>query len=325
MGHQPLLRQLADGFDHRIGGGIQRAVPIPLDLHEPGFLQLSELATEVRLAEARALHQRGDIIAAIADLAHQTQPCRFAEQPEKATELLHHLRGELADGAALRRPCLARHPPSYADTGIMQLDRYGSMDVLYWDQRYREEGFAYGDQPNDFLREQAAELPVGDAFCLAEGEGRNAVHLAALGHHVTAQDLSAVGLDKAQALAESRGLSLMTQQGDLADWRPEPGSVDLVVAIWMHLPPPLRAQVLAASVCALRPGGVLLLEAYTPRQLGLGSGGPPSLDLLVEPDQLERELSGLRLEILRECRRLIREGRYHQGESAVVQLRGRKI
>lgn len=66
--------------------------------------------------------------------------------------------------------------------------------AAFWDGLYGEPGCAYGEQPNDFLREQAAALPTGEALCLAEGEGRNAVHLAQLGHRVLAQDLSAVGL-----------------------------------------------------------------------------------------------------------------------------------
>lgn len=214
--------------------------------------------------------------------------------------------------------------PLYGDTGIMPLPSGMVVTVHFWDARYRCEGFAYGDQPNDFLREQAAAWSPGEAICLAEGEGRNAVHLAALGHRVAAQDLSAVGLEKARALAARRGVALETLHGDLADWQPVPESLDLVVAIWMHVPAELRARVLQASVRALRPGGVLLLEGYTPRQLGRDSGGPPSADLLMEPEQLERELQGLRLEILRECLRPIQEGLCHQGDSAVVQVLGRK-
>lgn len=140
--------------------------------------------------------------------------------------------------------------------------------------RYSEPGFAYGTQPSDFLRDQAGLLPVGDALCLAEGEGRNAVHLASLGHSVTAQDISPVGLAKAAELASERSVALRTLCCDLADFDPAPESVDLVVAIWMHLPPELRAQVHGKAVACLRPGGHLILEAYTPRQLAFGTGGP---------------------------------------------------
>ena len=134
--------------------------------------------------------------------------------------------------------------------------------AAFWDARFRESGFAYGDQPNDFLKEQAAGLPPGRALCLAEGEGRNAVHLAQLGHSVLAQDLSGVGLAKAMRLAASRGVTIETLHGDLAAFDPEPASADLVVAIWMHLPPPLRAETHRRAVAALRPGGHLILEAY---------------------------------------------------------------
>jgi SAM-dependent methyltransferase len=165
--------------------------------------------------------------------------------------------------------------------------------LQFWNQRYREQGFAYGSEPNDFLRQQAAALKPGQALCLAEGEGRNAVHLARLGHRVMAQDLSPVGLQKARDLAATHGVSIETHCCDLADFQPEPERVDLVVAIWMHLPPAMRAKVHRQAVAALRPAGILILEAYTPRQLELATGGPPSRDLLVEPEALQLELEGL--------------------------------
>lgn len=194
----------------------------------------------------------------------------------------------------------------------------------FWNSRYSEPGFAYGRRPNDFLREQAASLPAGEALCLAEGEGRNAAHLAELGHRVTAQDLSPVGLAKAEQLARDRGVALSTLCCDLAHFNPAPQSVDLVVAIWMHLPPDLRARVHAQAVAALRPGGHMILEAYTPRQLAFATGGPSVDTLLIEPEQLRKELAGLELLVLQERERWIEEGPYHHGQSAVVQALARK-
>lgn len=194
----------------------------------------------------------------------------------------------------------------------------------FWDGRYAEAAFAYGDEANDFLVAEAAGLPAGAVLCLAEGQGRNGVHLAALGHRVTVQDLSPVGLARAEQLARERGVTIQTIGGDLADFEPDPESTDLVVAIWMHLPPALRATVHRRAVRALRPGGHLILEAYTPRQLELGSGGPPQAELLIEPEQLRLELSGLEWLVLREQRRLVEEGLYHCGISAVVQAHGIK-
>ena len=198
------------------------------------------------------------------------------------------------------------------------------MNQDFWDQRFRESGYAYGTEPNDFLRASVAKLPPGDALCLAEGGGRNAVHLALKGHRVTAQDLSPVGLEKAQQLAQGQGVSLTCVRGDLREFKPEPESVDLVVAIWMHLEPELRALVHRRAVRALRPGGHLILEAYTPEQLRHGTGGPPNPELLITAQQLQNELKGLNWLELQETERRIEEGPLHQGQSAVVQAFGQK-
>ena len=207
---------------------------------------------------------------------------------------------------------------AYADSRIMQDPRQ------FWDSRYGEAAFAYGSEPNTFLAEQAQGLPPGEALCLAEGQGRNGVHLATLGHRVCIQDLSPIGLACAEQLAQQRGVTVSTVCGDLATFEPAAASVDLVVAIWMHLPPELRAVVHRRAVQALRPGGHLILEAYTPAQLALGTGGPPQANLLISADDLRRELAGLEWLVLRERQRPISEGPYHQGVSAVVQACGRK-
>ncbi|MBX3269923.1 MAG: class I SAM-dependent methyltransferase [Sandaracinaceae bacterium] len=190
-----------------------------------------------------------------------------------------------------------------------------------WDRRYAEEGFAYGEEPNDFLREVAPRLPAGDVVCLAEGEGRNAVFLAARAGagRVIAVDQSAVGLEKAAALARARGLALETVVADLADYAPPAGAA-VVVSIWAHVPPAIRAPLHARVVEALRPGGALVLEAYTPAQVGRGTGGPPTAESMMTLAALREELRGLELAVGRELVREVREGRYHDGESAVVQV-----
>ena len=207
---------------------------------------------------------------------------------------------------------------TYDDGRIMQDPRQ------FWDDRYAEADFAYGCEPNDFLAEQAQRLPVGNALCLAEGQGRNGIHLASLGHRVQVQDLSPVGLERAQALARERGVTIETICCDLDSFEPEAESTDLVVVIWMHLPPPLRARVHQRALMALRPGGHLILEAYTPGQPELGTGGPPQRELLITAADLRHELAGLDWIVLEERQRQIEEGPYHHGPSAVVQALGRK-
>jgi SAM-dependent methyltransferase len=199
------------------------------------------------------------------------------------------------------------------------------MQASFWDARYAEEGFAYGTEPNDFVREVAHRIrPGGKVLCLAEGEGRNAAFLAARGHAVLAVDQSTVGLEKARRLAAERGATIDVLAADLAVWAAEEGAFDAVVATSAHLPRPARSHMHAAAVRALAPGGVLILEAYTPRQLAFRTGGPPDEALLVEPEHLREELAGLTLERLEEIEREMAEGKYHRGRSAVVRALGVK-
>jgi SAM-dependent methyltransferase len=197
-----------------------------------------------------------------------------------------------------------------------------------WDQRYGEPGFAYGTRPNDFLAEQAHQIPAGGRVCeLAAGEGRNAVYLAELGYDVTAVDSSLVGLEKARTLACERGVAIRTVHRDLADFDLGSGQWDGIVSIFAHVPVPLRERLHAAIPAALNPGGCLVLEAYTPQHpLMLGRGGPPAerIDLFMSLPVLRKELMGLDFEIGQEVERSIEEGIYHQGHSAVVQVLGRK-
>ncbi len=189
-----------------------------------------------------------------------------------------------------------------------------------WDERYGVDGFAYGTEPNDFLREVAPRLKKGRVLSLGEGEGRNAVFLAGQGFDVTGVDGSRVGLEKARRLAAERGVRLETVQADLADFTITPGAWDAIVSIWCHLPRAVRAAVHAQVVKGLAPGGAFVLEAYRPKQLEYKTGGPPSVDLLPTLEELKQELSGLDFEIGRELDRDVREGRYHGGLSAVVQV-----
>jgi SAM-dependent methyltransferase len=195
-----------------------------------------------------------------------------------------------------------------------------------WDQRYSEPGFAYGTEPNDFLAANAERhVPAhGDVLCLAEGEGRNAVFLAGRGFRVTAVDGSAVGLQKAQALARERGVTIHTVVADLADFDLGVERWDGIVSIWCHTPPALRARLHRAVVAALRPGGVLLLESYTPKQLEYRTGGPPVAELMMTLAGAREELAGLELVQGEEKVREVHEGKYHRGSSAVLQVIARK-
>lgn len=193
-----------------------------------------------------------------------------------------------------------------------------------WDERYAEAEYAYGTAANAFLAAVACRIPDGPVLCLAEGQGRNAAFLAALGHPVTAVDQSAVGLERARELAERRGVRITCVQADLADYEIEPGAWAGIVSIWFHVPAPLRARVYRNAVTGLRPGGVLVVEAYTPRQLTFRTGGPRVAELLVPRSALEDELEGLEFVLSQDAEREVVEGRYHHGVAAVVQVVARK-
>lgn len=193
-----------------------------------------------------------------------------------------------------------------------------------WDERYGQPGYVYGTEPNDFLVEVAERIPAGPVLSLAEGEGRNAVFLASRGHDVLGVDSSRVGLQKAQALARERGVAVRTELADLAEYAIEPGAWAGIVSIFCHLPPAVRARVHAAAVAGLRPGGAFVLEAYRKEQLGRGTGGPPVLELLYDLDEVRAELAGLELVHAEALVRDVREGGYHSGEGAVIQIVGIK-
>lgn len=189
-----------------------------------------------------------------------------------------------------------------------------------WDERYAGHDYVYGTEPNDYLKAQA-DLFASDArvLCLAEGEGRNAVYLAEQGLDVVAVDASAIGLAKAERLAQDRGVTIETRQLDLADFDPGREQWDGIVSIFCHLPPRVRQALHQKVFDALKPGGLFVLEAYRPEQLLLKTGGPPNADWMMTADQLQQELAPLQFEQLQEMDRPVYEGKGHTGLGAVVQ------
>ena len=197
-----------------------------------------------------------------------------------------------------------------------------------WDQRYSESGFAYGIAANDFLKDQFQQIPSGGrVLCLAVGEGRNAVFLAEQGYQVTAVDLSEVGLNKALKLASDKGVHILTQVVDLADYSLGEQQWDGIISISAHMPEAIRQRVHAQLEPALQRGGVFILEAYTYQQTKMeGTGGPPASqkEMFMSLDNLRIELAALYEVTAIEKQRTISEGKFHQGLSAVVQFVGYK-
>jgi len=191
---------------------------------------------------------------------------------------------------------------------------------MKWDNIYSKNDYIYGTKPNDFLRENVSHLKSGNVLCVAEGEGRNAVFLAQQGFQVTAVDSSIVGLEKAQRLAAKNRVEITTIQSDLNDFDFGIERWDNVISIFCHLPPELRRKVHQKIEESLIPEGMLLLEAFTPKQLDFASGGPSQEQRLMSLMQLEQDFVRLRIIHSQELERDIAEGERHKGRSAVVQI-----
>lgn len=188
-----------------------------------------------------------------------------------------------------------------------------------WDEVYSGKDYAYGKTPNDFLRDNYQQIPNKKVLCLAEGEGRNAVFLAQQGYQVTAVDLSAVGLQKAQKLAAEKNVHIQTIVADLNHFDLGKAQWDGIVSIFCHLPPEMRKQLFHRVEKALKPNGILLLEAYRPEQLNYQSGGPSKEEMLISKQHLQTELANLNFKHLLEIDRNVVEGSHHSGRAAVVQ------
>lgn len=194
-----------------------------------------------------------------------------------------------------------------------------------WDETYSVEQYVYGKEPNDFLLQMSGKLKAGKVLCLADGEGRNGVYLARSGSSVTSVDSSTVGLAKAEQLAREFGVAIETVPADLADFEIEPGAWDSIVSIFCHLHRDLRTRLHRGVVAGLKAGGTFLLEAYTPKQLEFGTGGPSSVEYLMDLESLGMELDGLDIIHGAELVRDVVEGVKHTGKASVVQVLARKI
>ena len=199
----------------------------------------------------------------------------------------------------------------------MSVDRSAGM----WNERYSSDGYVYGREPNDFLKSMTPAIPAGGrVLCLADGEGRNGVFLATLGFEVTTIDQSPRGVEKARRFASDSGVELDARVGDLAITDLGKQQWDAIVSIFAHMPPSIRAQVHDNIATALAPAGRLILEAYTPGQIGRGTGGPKVPELTMTLEGLREELTAMEIVSGRQTVRSVTEGPGHTGDGAVVQV-----
>ena len=197
-------------------------------------------------------------------------------------------------------------------------------DAKFWDDRFAGAEYTYGETPNAFLASQKAQFHPGQtALIPADGEGRNGVWLAEQGLIATSLDHSEVGITKAKALAEKRGVALGAVLTDVFDWDWPESHFDHIVLIYFHLPAEGRRELHRLAAKALRPGGRITLEAFTPKNLIYRAenpkvGGPPEEHLLMTAEMLAADFEGLRPILLEERDTILCEGKFHDGKAAVV-------
>lgn len=196
-------------------------------------------------------------------------------------------------------------------------------DKKFWNERYATGDYLFGVDPNSFLTEYA-DLLAGPVLSLSEGEGRNAVFLASLGLEVHGIDLSEVALSKARALAELKNVKIQTEVADLASYEPKENTYGSAISIFAHLPSATRKRLYPLVEASLKPGGIIVLEAYSENQLKRDTGGPKDPDMLMTVNKIRREFPNCEPMLAHEIEREVCEGAGHTGLASVVQFVARK-
>jgi SAM-dependent methyltransferase len=199
-------------------------------------------------------------------------------------------------------------------------------DAHTWDTRFAGSDYFFGTEPNAFLVRAIRRVPAGQRVLLvADGEGRNGVFAAEQGYRVTTFDVSPVAVAKAQTLAAERGVDITTHVAGIEEWGWSPERVDAVAAIFIQFAPPgARARAFEGILRTLRPGGLLLLHGYTPRQLHYGTGGPSFAENMYTQELLREAFADHELLELTEYDAEIAEGPGHHGMSALIDCIVRK-
>ena len=195
----------------------------------------------------------------------------------------------------------------------------------FWNGRYSEKEYAYGEEPNIFFAEQLKALKPGIIILPCEGEGRNAVFSANNGWHVSAFDSSEEGKSKAFQLADKLGVKFEYIIEDAMTISYPDNSADVVALIYAHLPPDVRQCLHQKAIKWLKPGGRIIMEAFNTWQLQNTSGGPKDISLLYTEDMLKEDFKPVKITYLQTLETELGEGKYHKGKADIIRFTGVKI
>jgi len=198
-----------------------------------------------------------------------------------------------------------------------------------WNERYSNDEFAFGKQPNNYLKEQLEKLNVGTILFPAEGEGRNAVFAANLGWTVSAFDISMEGKKKADRLAKINNVTIDYQVGDLQEISFDTEQFDVIALIYAHFPANIKSLYHKTLDKYLRNGGVVIFEAFSKRHIDYVSknenvGGPRDLESLFSIEEIKSDFANYDIIELEEKEIELSEGLYHNGTGSVIRFVGQK-
>lgn len=194
----------------------------------------------------------------------------------------------------------------------------------FWNERFSAEEYAYGKYPNSFLRNFIDKEPQPGSILLpAEGEGRNAIYAALKGWKVKALDYSVSAVKKAKSLASEYQVDIDYELADLVEWD-ENIKVDVIACIFAHFNPQIRVTIHKKLISKLNPGGKLLIEAFSKKQLYYDSGGPKDYDWLYSSKMLSNDFKTLSIQSLQEITMILNEGELHQGEASIIRMLAQK-
>ncbi|NVJ62609.1 MAG: class I SAM-dependent methyltransferase [Flavobacteriaceae bacterium] len=200
----------------------------------------------------------------------------------------------------------------------------------FWNQRYSQDEFAYGKEPNAFFKNELDKLQPGKLFLAAEGEGRNAVYAAQKGWEVVCYDFSEEAQKKALKLADEKGVTIDYRLASLADINFDKAEFDAVGIVFVQLPEVIRRKNFQKISSFLKSGGTMILEAFSKSHIedqreNPTVGGPKNIDQLYQLDSIKKDFENFEIEIATEVQTNLEEGIYHRGKSSVVRFVGRKI
>ncbi|GGJ82047.1 methyltransferase [Lentibacillus kapialis] len=195
------------------------------------------------------------------------------------------------------------------------------MSKEHWDNSFSDKDFVYGERENVFIRDKSAIIPNHSKVgCFAEGEGRNAVYLAKLGHDVTTYDQSTIGLEKTKTLAGQNNVDVECVAIDLTDEKVQSNQFDAAIMVFGHVPKDDQPFLLESMIDSVKSGGYVIFEVYSMNQLEYQTGGPPSLDMLYEPTDILHWIKHYKCIHFYYGEAMRDEGKRHVGLGHVIQV-----